>query len=175
MRTAGRESQQIIEFLLPPPRCENSGTTHNAITNARPNHDTRHFPPIRFSRRPALRRPLPRAGMDPIPRPQRKRPLRDGHSRQVDRLRLRLEDQTAGRRPQIIWNERVSSDTFGSPVCAGDKIFCIDKNGVVTVIAPTGQLVKLAENDLDELCHTTPAVSGGVMFARTYEHLIAIR
>lgn len=76
---------------------------------------------------------------------------------------------------KTIWNERVSSDTFGSPVCAGGKIFSIDKTGVVTVIAPTNQLVKLAENDLDELCHTTPAISGGAMFVRTYERLIAIR
>lgn len=76
---------------------------------------------------------------------------------------------------KVIWNERVSSDTFGSPVCAKDKIFSIDKNGVVTVIAPTDKLVKLAENDLDELCHTTPAISGGTMYVRTYENLIAIR
>jgi outer membrane protein assembly factor BamB len=76
---------------------------------------------------------------------------------------------------KIFWNERVSSDTFGSPVCAKNKIFSIDKTGVVTVIAPTNKFVKLAENDLDEKCHTTPAISGGKMYVRTYENLIAIR
>ncbi len=76
---------------------------------------------------------------------------------------------------RTIWYERVSSDTFGSPVCAGNKIFSIDKNGLVTVIEAADELRKLAENDLDELCHTTPAISGGTMYIRTYKHLLAIR
>ena len=79
------------------------------------------------------------------------------------------------RNGEVIWTERVSGPTFGSPVCANGRIFSIDKNGMVTVIEAADELKKLAENDLDETCYATPAISGGTMFVRTYTSLLAIR
>ncbi len=82
-----------------------------------------------------------------------------------------VEHQTG----KTIWRERVRGDYFGSPVIAGDKIFCVDKGGSVSVIRAGDHLELLAVNELDALCRTTPAIAGGKMFVRTYEHLHAIR
>jgi len=76
---------------------------------------------------------------------------------------------------KVIWRERVSGPTFGSPVCSNGRIFSIDKNGKATVIEAADELKVLAENDLDETCYSTPAISGGTMFVRTYTRLLAIR
>lgn len=89
-----------------------------------------------------------------------------------DKGTVTCADHATGR---VIWRERVSSATFSSPVCADGKIFSIDRNGMVTVIAAADEFRKLAENDLDVTCHATPAISGGTMFVRTYETLLAIR
>ena len=75
---------------------------------------------------------------------------------------------------ETVWQERVSGDTFGSPVFTGGKLFCVDKQGVVTVIAASEKLELLGRNELGELCQSTPAVAGGRMFIHTWEQLHAI-
>lgn len=75
---------------------------------------------------------------------------------------------------EVVWQERVTSDTFGSPVIANGKLFCVDKQGTVTVLAAADKLEILGKNELGELCQSTPAVAGGRMFVRTWEHLHAI-
>ena len=42
------------------------------------------------------------------------------------------------------------------------------------VLRGDGKFEVLAENDLGEKCNTTPAIADGVMYVRTYGHLIAI-
>ena len=57
---------------------------------------------------------------------------------------------------------------------ANGKIYCSESNGKFIVLRGDGPFQVLAENDLDEKCHTTPAIANGVMYVRTYEHLFAI-
>ena len=45
----------------------------------------------------------------------------------------------------------------------------------MSVIRAADRLDLLAVIELDALCRTTPAIAGGKMFVRTYEHLHAIR
>jgi outer membrane protein assembly factor BamB len=75
---------------------------------------------------------------------------------------------------RVIWQERASRDTFGSPVAVNGSLFCVDKEGTVTVLALGDTFRLLARNELSELCQSTPAVAGGRMFIRTWEHLHAI-
>jgi outer membrane protein assembly factor BamB len=82
-----------------------------------------------------------------------------------------VEHQTG----KTLWKERVSGNYFGSPVCAKDKIFCIDKAGTVSVIAASDTFEMLATNELEELCRSTPAIANGEMYVRTYSRLMAIR
>jgi len=56
-----------------------------------------------------------------------------------------------------------------------DKIFAIDEEGLVWVIAADkAELKILAKNDLGEPSHSTPAVAGGKMFLRTYSQLFCV-
>lgn len=77
---------------------------------------------------------------------------------------------------KIRWSERAirSGKFLGSPVAANGKIYCAESNGKIVVIRGDGKYGVLAVNDLNEKCHTTPAISDGMMFVRTYENLIAI-
>ena len=76
---------------------------------------------------------------------------------------------------KIHWSGRTGAAFNGSPVLVRDKIYCIDEDGIVWVIAadPT-QLKILAKNDLGENSSATPAVSGGRMFLRTLSHLFCV-
>jgi outer membrane protein assembly factor BamB len=77
---------------------------------------------------------------------------------------------------EVRWRERVEAkgEVYGSPVSDGEKIFCADKEGMVSVISAGGDFEVLAQNDLGELCRSTPAIADGVMYVRTYGHLHAI-
>jgi outer membrane protein assembly factor BamB len=65
---------------------------------------------------------------------------------------------------------------FGSPVCAGGKLYCISKRGEMAVVDATADEFKLlARNPLGEASDATPAIANGKMFVRTLTHLICVR
>jgi len=76
---------------------------------------------------------------------------------------------------KIHWSDRTGAAFSGSPVLVRDKIYCIDEDGVVWVIAADEKEYRLlAKNPLGEPSRSTPAVSGGKMFLRTYSHLFCV-
>lgn len=77
---------------------------------------------------------------------------------------------------KIHWTERSvrGGRFFGSPVAADGKIYCAQSTGKIIVLRGDGKFEVLAVNDLDEQCHTTPAIANGMMYVRTYGHLFAI-
>jgi hypothetical protein len=72
------------------------------------------------------------------------------------------------------WKKRLDTAFSGSPIRVGDKMFCMDEAGVVFVVAAEKEFKLLAKNPLGEASRSTPAVSGGRMFLRTYSHLICV-
>ncbi len=58
-------------------------------------------------------------------------------------------------------------DYYSSPVAAGGKIFTVSEEGKVTVLKAGGDWEVLATNDMDEVCHATPAIAGGKIYLRT--------
>ena len=72
------------------------------------------------------------------------------------------------------WKERLDTAFSGSPIRVGNKMFCIDEDGVVHVLAAEKEFKQLAKNPLGEASRSTPAVSGGRMFLRTYSQLICV-
>ena len=81
-------------------------------------------------------------------------------------------DATTG---EIHWMERTGGKFNGSPIRVRDKIFAIDEEGLVWVIAADKTEMKiLAKNALGEPSHSTPAVAGGKMFLRTYSQLFCV-
>ena len=75
---------------------------------------------------------------------------------------------------EVIWRERVGGAFYGSPVCVGNRLYCIAKDGDVVVIAAADKLEVLARVPLGEPSYATPAVSGGVMYLRTRSHLFSL-
>jgi outer membrane protein assembly factor BamB len=70
--------------------------------------------------------------------------------------------------------KRVGGNFYGSPVCVNDKLYCVSAKGQVVVLAASAKYQLLARNDLGDLCHSTPAVAGGRMYVRTYQHLFSV-
>jgi outer membrane protein assembly factor BamB len=75
---------------------------------------------------------------------------------------------------KTIWRERVGGDFSGSPVRAGDKLFCVSVDGDVIVLAASEKFALLGRNPLNETCRSTPAIAGGHLFVRTESHLLSI-
>ena len=73
-----------------------------------------------------------------------------------------------------IWQENVGSQYYGSPICVGDRLYCVSKNGDVVCVAAKEKFELLGKTLLAEQSHATPAVAGGRMFVRTISHLYCI-
>ena len=72
------------------------------------------------------------------------------------------------------WSQRVGGSYSGSPVCVGGRIYCISDDGEVVVLAAEKEYRELGRNSLGEPSRSTPAISGGRMYLRTYSHLISL-
>jgi outer membrane protein assembly factor BamB len=78
---------------------------------------------------------------------------------------------------QRVYRERLGSGRTGftaSPVAANDKLYFTSEEGDVYVVQAGAEFKVLAENPLGEVCMATPAISEGVIFFRTRDHLVAI-
>jgi len=73
-----------------------------------------------------------------------------------------------------VWQQRVGSNFYGSPVLIGDRLYCISRQGEVFVLAAGEKPELLARNPLGEPSHATPAVANGVLYLRTLSHIISI-
>ena len=84
-------------------------------------------------------------------------------------------------RPQTgekIWKARIEGvkDTFfGSPVLAGNTIFCVSAYGQVVAIADRDEFNQLGVTDLSVVCRSTPALANGDLYLRTADSLLCIK
>ncbi|HMV49868.1 MAG TPA: PQQ-binding-like beta-propeller repeat protein [Blastocatellia bacterium] len=77
---------------------------------------------------------------------------------------------------QEIWGpQRLKvGDYSASPVLADGKLYIISEEGLTTVLKAGAKFEKLAENGLDDVCLSSPAVSDGQIFIRTAGFLYCI-
>jgi outer membrane protein assembly factor BamB len=75
---------------------------------------------------------------------------------------------------ELVWKQRVGGTFFGSPICVADRLFCVNADGEVVVVAAGEEFAELGRNPLGETSHATPAVAGGRMYVRTYRQLHSI-
>jgi outer membrane protein assembly factor BamB len=75
---------------------------------------------------------------------------------------------------QVVWRNRVGGNYFSSPVCIDGKLYGVELSGEVVVIRAADQFELLGRNPLGRPSRATPAVSGGVMFLRSYSHLCSL-
>lgn len=74
-----------------------------------------------------------------------------------------------------VWSERVGGNYWGSPVCVDGKLYCVAVDGTVIVIDAASEYKLLGKSQLGEGCHATPAIAGGRMFFRGFEHLFCLK
>ncbi len=74
----------------------------------------------------------------------------------------------------VHWRQRIGGNFSGSPVRVGDAVYCIDEDGVVIVLAASKEFKELGRMPLGEASRSTPAISGGRMYLRTYSTLSSI-
>ena len=73
-----------------------------------------------------------------------------------------------------VWVGRVDGRFYGSPVWLAGRLYCLSTDGDVFVLAAADKFDLLARNPLGEKSGSTPAVADGIMYLRTYTHLISI-
>ena len=76
---------------------------------------------------------------------------------------------------KLHWRERVGGKFFASPICIDDRIYCPSREGEMVVIAAADEYKLVGRSPLGEGTHATPAVASGVLYIRTFTHLLAIR
>lgn len=73
-----------------------------------------------------------------------------------------------------VWQKRIGGSFAGSPVCVDGKLYTIDEDGTVVVIAAGREYEELARNELGELSRSTPAVANGRMYLRTLSKVFCV-
>jgi outer membrane protein assembly factor BamB len=77
---------------------------------------------------------------------------------------------------QTVWGpQRIKPGTYSSsPVLADGKLYITDEDGLTTVVKAGPKFEVLAENNLNDYCLSSPAISDGQLFMRTAQHLYCI-
>ncbi len=73
------------------------------------------------------------------------------------------------------WQKRLPQGPYHASLVAGDeRIYFLSIDGTCSVIASDKSGKILATNKLEGTFYATPAISGGTIYLRAYERLIAI-
>jgi outer membrane protein assembly factor BamB len=75
---------------------------------------------------------------------------------------------------KLYWTKRIGKMFYASPICVGKRIYNVDVDGTVVVLAASKQYELLSRNDLGEASHSTPAVAEGVIYFRTLSQVLAL-
>ena len=87
---------------------------------------------------------------------------------------LSVYEPRTGRR---LYQQRIGGGGSGfsaSPVAADGKVYFSSEDGSVYVVQAGPKFEILAENDLDDYCLSSPAISNGQIFIRTTHYLYCI-
>lgn len=76
---------------------------------------------------------------------------------------------------EVIWQKRVGGSFFSSPIAIGNRIFSIDTNGEVVVLAASDTYRVIARNPMGQGSRSTMAVAENTLLIRTAGKLFAIR
>ena len=75
---------------------------------------------------------------------------------------------------KILWKERPGGPIYGSPICVGNNLYCISKDGKVIVITVSPMFQLNGIYDLGEGSFSTPAMSMDGMVFRTFSKLMLL-
>ncbi len=72
------------------------------------------------------------------------------------------------------WKQRLKGSYKASPLAANGRIYFLNTDGLCTVVSASTHYDKLIENELQDGCIASPAVSDGLLFIRGREALYCI-
>jgi outer membrane protein assembly factor BamB len=76
---------------------------------------------------------------------------------------------------EVYGQQRIAPGTYSaSPVLVDGKIYATNEDGLTTVFKSGPQFEVLAQNELDDYCLSSPAISDGQLFIRTTKYLYSI-
>ena len=75
---------------------------------------------------------------------------------------------------KVVWQKRIGGNFYSSPICIDGKLYCVDLDGEVVVIAASDKYELLSRNSLGHPSRATPAVSNGALIIRTESQVISI-
>jgi len=75
---------------------------------------------------------------------------------------------------EVLWRERLEGRYSASPVWADGRIYFLSEKGKTTVVQAGGEFKVLAENELNEKCCASPAISRKHIFIRSENNLYCI-
>ena len=78
---------------------------------------------------------------------------------------------------EVLYRERLGTGRTGfsaSGIASGGKLYFTSEEGQVHVLKAGAEFEVLAVNDMGETCMATPALSRGVLYFRTRDHLLAV-
>ena len=73
-----------------------------------------------------------------------------------------------------VWRKRLAGKHSASPIWADGRIYFLSEKGKTTVIKDGGEFKVLAENELNEKCIASPAVSQKQIFIRSEKNIFCI-
>jgi outer membrane protein assembly factor BamB len=80
----------------------------------------------------------------------------------------------AVRTGEVHWRERLGRGFSGSPVLGDGKVYIIDDDGIVHVLAAAKTYQLLGSHPLGEPSRSTPAIAGGRLYFRTLSQLVSV-
>lgn len=75
---------------------------------------------------------------------------------------------------EVHWKKRIGGTWYGSPVAAGDAVYCLSTAGECVVLAASREYRLVARNPIGEASHSTPALVGNHLYIRTFGHLLRL-
>ena len=75
---------------------------------------------------------------------------------------------------KLLWHEETDDGFYASPVAAGDRVYLIDRTGLMHIFAAADEFKSLGKPKLGEEAVCTPAVMGNSLFYRGKKHLFRI-
>jgi outer membrane protein assembly factor BamB len=79
----------------------------------------------------------------------------------------------AARDGNLAWAERLGEE-HASLVSAEGRVYFLNDQGLMNVVQPGAEFVRLSQNDIGESCFASPAISQGQIFIRGDKHLFCI-
>lgn len=78
------------------------------------------------------------------------------------------------RNGQVVWQEDLKDGFSASPILLDDRIYALNKKGVMHIIKVADKYEPLGANPVGEECQATPAFTGNRIFIRTDNSLICV-